>query len=151
LSSFWRVSSAGTGNSHEEIIAMRSSLAFASLAVLAVALCAAPLSAQNNSQPQIPLGVDSAARVAVDSVNTVDRPTATASLTGLRVAAHRSESRRAARPTMYATRSKNQAQAMMIVGVAGLIAGAIIGGDAGTIVMVGGTVIGLIGLYDYLQ
>jgi len=44
-----------------------------------------------------------------------------------------------------------QAKAMMIVGVAALFAGAIIGGDPGTIVMVGGAVIGLIGLYDYLQ
>lgn len=41
--------------------------------------------------------------------------------------------------------------ALMIVGGAGLIVGAIIGGTAGTIVMVGGGVIGLVGLYRYLQ
>jgi hypothetical protein len=46
---------------------------------------------------------------------------------------------------------QNQARAMMIVGVAGLIAGAIIGDTPGTIIMVGGTVVGLIGLYEYLQ
>jgi hypothetical protein len=41
--------------------------------------------------------------------------------------------------------------ALMIVGGAGLIVGAIIGGTAGTIVMVGGGVVGLVGLYKYLQ
>ena len=50
-----------------------------------------------------------------------------------------------------ATSSPTQSRAMMIVGVAALITGAIIGGDPGTIVMVGGAVVGLIGLYNYLQ
>ena len=40
---------------------------------------------------------------------------------------------------------------MMVVGVAALIAGAIIGDTPGTIIMVGGAVIGLVGLYSYLQ
>jgi hypothetical protein len=44
-----------------------------------------------------------------------------------------------------------QARAMMVVGVAALITGAVIGGQAGTFIMVGGAVIGLVGLYDYLQ
>ena len=41
--------------------------------------------------------------------------------------------------------------ALMIVGAAGLIVGAIIGDTAGTIIMVGGGITGLIGLYQYLQ
>jgi uncharacterized membrane protein YiaA len=41
--------------------------------------------------------------------------------------------------------------AMMIVGGAALVVGAVIGGQAGTIVMVGGAVIGLVGLWNYLQ
>jgi hypothetical protein len=45
----------------------------------------------------------------------------------------------------------NQNKAMMIVGAAALITGAIIGDTAGTIFMVGGGVIGLIGLYHYLE
>jgi len=45
----------------------------------------------------------------------------------------------------------NQNVALMIVGGAGLIVGAIIGGTPGTVVMVGGGVVGLIGLYRYLQ
>jgi len=40
---------------------------------------------------------------------------------------------------------------MMFVGVGALLAGAIIGGDPGTIIMVGGAVIGFIGLYEYMQ
>lgn len=41
--------------------------------------------------------------------------------------------------------------AMMIVGGAGLIVGAVVGGTPGTIIMIGGGVIGLVGLYRYLQ
>jgi hypothetical protein len=44
-----------------------------------------------------------------------------------------------------------QNKAMMVVGFAGLITGAIIGGDAGTIIMVGGAGLGLFGLYKYLE
>jgi hypothetical protein len=40
---------------------------------------------------------------------------------------------------------------LMIVGGAAMVAGAIIGGDAGTIFLIGGAVIGLWGLYNYLQ
>lgn len=41
--------------------------------------------------------------------------------------------------------------ALMIVGGAGMLVGAIIGGDEGTLVMVGSAVIGLIGLYRYVK
>jgi hypothetical protein len=39
----------------------------------------------------------------------------------------------------------------MIVGGAALLVGAVIGGNAGTIIMVGGGVVGLYGLYKFLQ
>src|SRR5687768_2028642 len=42
-------------------------------------------------------------------------------------------------------------QTLMIVGGAMFLAGAVIGGDAGTIIMIGGAGIGLWGLYQYLQ
>lgn len=45
----------------------------------------------------------------------------------------------------------NYSQTLMIVGGAAFIAGALIGDDAGTIVMVGGAAVGLYGLYLYLQ
>jgi hypothetical protein len=76
-----------------------------------------------------------------------------APMTGLRAGVHVRETSRPDRPTIAAPQHANlgQARAMMVVGVAALIAGAIIGDTPGTIVMVGGAVIGLIGLYDYLQ
>ena len=45
----------------------------------------------------------------------------------------------------------SQNRALMIVGGAALIVGAIIGGRAGTIIMVGGAVVGLYGLYKFLE
>jgi hypothetical protein len=42
-------------------------------------------------------------------------------------------------------------QALMIVGGAGIVVGAIIGGTPGTLLMVGGAIAGLYGLYEYLQ
>lgn len=44
-----------------------------------------------------------------------------------------------------------QPEALMIVGGAAILVGAVIGGDAGDIFMVGGAVVGLVGLYKYLQ
>lgn len=41
--------------------------------------------------------------------------------------------------------------ALMIVGGAAFVAGALIDGDAGTLIMVGGAAIGLYGLYLYLN
>ena len=41
--------------------------------------------------------------------------------------------------------------ALMIVGGAALIVGAVIGGDAGSIIMIGGAGIGLYGLWQYLR
>ncbi len=50
-----------------------------------------------------------------------------------------------------APQNVGQSKAMMIVGGAGLIAGLIIGGDAGTVVAVAGAAVGLFGLYNYLK
>jgi hypothetical protein len=41
--------------------------------------------------------------------------------------------------------------ALMGVGAAGLITGLLVGGDAGTAIAIGGSVIGLFGLYHYLR
>jgi hypothetical protein len=47
--------------------------------------------------------------------------------------------------------SATASKAMMIVGGAGLIVGAVVGGTPGAVVMVGGTVVGLVGLWNYLK
>jgi hypothetical protein len=119
----------------------------------------APLRAQNVASPvtsdSVPAVTDSVRRTPDIS----ESPTASeqislgASMTGLRAGVHDRETRRPDHPNIVAPQHANlgQARAMMVVGVAALIAGAIIGDTPGTIVMVGGAVIGLIGLYDYLQ
>lgn len=48
-------------------------------------------------------------------------------------------------------KSMGQPIALMIVGGAAIVLGAVIGGDAGTLFMIGGAVTGLFGLYQYLQ
>ena len=48
-------------------------------------------------------------------------------------------------------RSVGEPMALMVVGGAALLAGLIIGGDAGTVLAVGGVIIGLYGLYQYLR
>ena len=41
--------------------------------------------------------------------------------------------------------------ALMVVGGAALIIGAVIGGDAGLLIAIGGAIIGLYGLYHFIQ
>ncbi|MFZ5625454.1 MAG: hypothetical protein ACOY71_13690 [Gemmatimonadota bacterium] len=47
--------------------------------------------------------------------------------------------------------SRRTGRALAIVGAAGLITGAIIGDDAGTVIMVGSGVLGLFGLYFWIR
>lgn len=54
----------------------------------------------------------------------------------------------------YALRASSQGghnPAMMVVGGAAMIVGAVVGGTAGTIVMIGGGILGLVGLWNYMQ
>ena len=48
-------------------------------------------------------------------------------------------------------RGMGQPVALMVVGGAALLTGLIIGGDAGTVIAVGGALVGLYGLNEYLQ
>jgi hypothetical protein len=70
-------------------------------------------------------------------------------IAGVRASDARSES--APEPAPQASRNLGQARALMIVGAATFLAGALIGGDGGTVIMVGGAAIGLWGLYQYLR
>jgi hypothetical protein len=71
----------------------------------------------------------------------------------LRVAAHYAATRQSESSAMVARQRAGlgQPMAMMVVGGAALLVGAIIGDTPGTIFMIGGAVIGLVGLYEYLQ
>jgi hypothetical protein len=130
---------------------MRVSTSVAMLFMLAAAM---PLAAQSSER----VSNDSTQVTANAAQPTIERevavPMAGASKTGLRAGVHARETSRPDQPTMAAAggpRNLGQARAMMVVGVAALITGAVIGGQAGTFIMVGGAVIGLVGLYDYLQ
>lgn len=73
-------------------------------------------------------------------------PTMEASVAGVRT---QSASAEALTPVAVERVGRNPA--LMIVGATALVVGAIIGDDAGTIVMVGGAVVGLIGLWNFLR
>ena len=134
---------------------MRCSVSGVVLSLLVAA--AGPLGAQGLLSAPSTDSATVKAFVVADSTSMSDAPASPsravlgAPLTGLRAGVHARETARPARPVVATPMQQNQARAMMIVGVAGLIAGAIIGDTPGTIIMVGGTVVGLIGLYEYLQ
>ena len=54
-------------------------------------------------------------------------------------------------PPLPGIERSGQDVAMMVVGGAALVVGSVIGGDAGTLMMVGGGVVGLLGLYRYVR
>ena len=128
---------------------------------LAVLLLAAPLAAQG-VLPNAP--AQDAALAAVPAVAPTAAPTAppvvvhaqpslapTLSNTAVGVRANV-----AAAPAVPAVPAPFQGSvgrnpAMMIVGGVGLIVGAIVGGDAGTIIMIGGGALGIYGLWQYLK
>lgn len=117
------------------------------LALFALAVAAAPLGAQQttNAIPLAPTSLE--ARIEAPAPQAMRGPM----LDGARVAVHMQESQALPSEMAAARMGLGQARALMIVGGGALLAGAIIGGDAGAIIMVGGAVIGLVGLYEYLQ
>lgn len=138
-------------------------LAFCSLFVV----FAAPLRAQSANSESSTVA-DTAQVVAAPAVTpatvatpaeAIAQPAASsaggAPMTGLRAGVHAMESSRSTTASSAAAAATHanlgQSRALMAVGVAGLIVGAIIGGTPGTIIMVGGALVGLKGLYDYLQ
>lgn len=138
--------------------------------LLAVALIAAPSVNRLAAQDHQPANADSAVVAQTNDVPhesaapaidlralTVTAPLIAArtaplgaSVNGLRSAVHVRES---LAPLSVNAQKANlgQSQALMIVGGAALIVGAVIGDDPGTIIMVGGAIVGLYGLYQYLQ
>jgi hypothetical protein len=121
----------------------------APLALLACAALALPSVSRAQSisadQPS-----SSPATVVTASVNA---PVAGPTLDGATVGIRHVDMQATTAPTNAtpAARRGDQPTALMIVGGAAFLAGAIIGGDAGTIIMVGGAAVGLYGLYLYLQ
>jgi len=135
-------------------------------AFAALTWAAAPLAAQSagqadardTSRATVAIGllpttlVDSVTAVAEMSSSESPTPSVVRGPTreSARVASHAAETRRGAPPILQDKKSNKNAVAMMIVGGAALVIGAVIGNDAGTIVMLGGAGIGLYGLYLFL-
>ena len=138
---------------------------------LALAACAAlpwlaaPAGAQAVSQPDVrdasrafaafgtvPTSLlDSVTGAATSTQSTPAAATRGPTLASARVGSHaiRTTSR-GALPVIQNRSSNRNAVALMIVGGAALVIGAVIGDDAGTLVMLGGAGIGLYGLYLFL-
>lgn len=110
-----------------------------SLAIAAVLAFAAPLSAQR--VPTAAEGIapfTSAMRVKAPVVTTAAAPAFEMAVEPV------------AAPVPPAM-TRHQSVALMIVGGAGMIVGSLIDGDTGTVIMVGGGVVGLVGLFQYLR
>ena len=106
--------------------------------VLAVAaLVAVPSLASPQSTPTSPVRSAPVAGPRLDATATAVRQPAQSSATLQTTAAQR--------------QNMGKPLALMIVGGAAFVAGALIGGDAGVLIMVAGAVIGLVGLYQYLK
>ena len=125
------------------------------LALVALILAAAPLGAQEISSAASTSTAASSAMLLTAPSSAVAPVSASVATTGPTFDAARSGFHAPASTAPLAPGATRiglgQARAMMIVGGAALLAGAIIGGDAGAIIMVGGAVVGLVGLYEYLQ
>ena len=129
-------------------------MARARLAVLALALFAAPAGAQavtGSSLLAAPVPAVEAPTAAAAVVVAPSDVAAGPRLATMPAAAHRAESTGPLRMMAATHANMGQAKALMIVGAAAFVAGAIIGDTPGTIIMVGGAAVGLVGLYQYLQ
>ena len=96
--------------------------------------------------------VDVATAAPTPPADTVSRTTAGPTMDAARVAVRNATSQEL-RVTNAAPRRAGYGQpiALMVVGGAALLAGLIIGDDAGTVIAVGGALVGLYGLYEFLQ
>jgi hypothetical protein len=98
--------------------------------------------------------LDTSIGLGLVSTNAAPRVVAEPGRRDLRVAAHYPTAARETDAAILFQRRRaglGQPMAMMIVGGAAVLLGAIIGDTPGTVIMIGGAVIGLIGLYEYLQ
>jgi hypothetical protein len=125
-----------------------------SLAVLALGMVATVSQAQGTADTANTAGVARVEAPAVapqtaPEVNSVKAgPTLEKAGVGVKSIRAKESGLPAPAPLPAETRSN---QALMIVGFGGMIAGAIIGGDAGTIIMIAGAGMGLYGLWKYLE
>ena len=112
-------------------------------AVFAIACLAAPVSAQEVASPA-PVERSTTADTLVTrgrQMSAIDRPSA---------AIRRSDFGTPA-PLPASGQNLGEAKAEMAVGGAAIVVGALIGGDGGAVLMFGGAIVGLYGLWNYLK
>jgi hypothetical protein len=97
-----------------------------------------------------PLVADSTTTAAPAETSATTSVSRGPSLASARVASHAISTSRGAPPVIQNRSSNRNSVALMIVGGAALVVGAVIGDDAGTLVMLGGAAVGLYGLYLFL-
>jgi hypothetical protein len=78
-------------------------------------------------------------------------PTIQAAAVGFRTAEAKVDASTKVASTALVRRHEGQDVALMVVGVGAMIAGALVGGTAGTIIIIGGAGMALFGLYHYLE
>ena len=112
-------------------------------AVLAIACLAGPVSAQELAPRALAAPSIAADTVAarVPQTSTLDRPSE---------AVRRSDFGTPA-PLPASGQNLGEAKAEMAVGGAAIVVGALIGGDGGAVLMFGGAIVGLYGLWNYLK
>ena len=127
---------------------------FTMAALVALAASAAPAAAQSALPPVLDEVPSTAATPVATAAATADTTAKSAprgpSVASARVASHAVSTPNGAPPVIQNRSSNRNAVALMAVGGAALIVGAVIGEDAGTFIMLGGAVIGLYGLYLFL-
>jgi hypothetical protein len=132
----------------------RSPLAFyAALVGLLFCVAAPSAQAQQSFVPRTPKADVAAPTVMAAADSTVnDARPAAPTADAARVAVSQPTSHELKVSTAAQRRAGlGQPVALMVVGGAALLTGLIIGDDAGTVIAVGGALVGLYGLYEYLQ
>ena len=125
------------------------------VSALAVFIAAAPLAAQSGSTADQAPATTSATSTpsTVVPAPAAERAPSLAPLAQNMSAGVRSNASQQtpAGPLVPSEGSVGRNPALMIVGVAALLVGAVVGGTAGTVVMIVGGIMGLVGLWNYLQ
>lgn len=118
------------------------------VAVSASASAQAPVDTSASVAPAAVVAVDSSAAAPRDTIAAIASP---ASHSIVRAPLRAVKSLRRLIPPMPSPHGASEGVKLMIFGGAALLTGAVIGGDAGGIIMVGGAVVGLYGLWVYLN
>jgi hypothetical protein len=126
------------------MIARTRRFALVTLAAVVGAVAAAPLDAQQTSPTAV--GVPSAPVQSAPAGPVVER-----AAVGARPLAQRPATLDDAEAAMQSRVGLGQARALMIVGFAAVVIGLLMDNDPGTLIAVGGAVVGLYGLYHYLR